>query len=172
MRNITSLIAMASAMILVPWILHSIPYFTRPHVIARRVAKAKLSGWVSLVELFLFGVLCAGLTTVFFLIEGHAHQALHHGRPILTSIKASYSADLIFWMIEVLTPLMLALPLGMLMANVISWLIPPIRKAEHGIMEEGVPGYKWHDLNYGLIKAALVIWPLCMILDFISLVRF
>jgi hypothetical protein len=65
----------------------------------------------------------------------------------------------------------MALPLGMLLANFMSWLVPPIRNIENKLMAEGVPGYTWHDLNFGLIKFSLVAIPVCVILAVISLIQ-
>jgi hypothetical protein len=169
--NIGSLITISLTIILVPWILGRMPYFRRPDVIARRIAKSQLPGWVSLVELMFFGVSAGLLIVLFFLIERHAHRSLHQGRDMLASAPPASSFDFIFWLIQVLVPLILALPLGMLLANLISWLILPMRRIEDKIMAEGVPGYTWHDLNYGLIKFCLLALPVCAILSVISLIQ-
>jgi hypothetical protein len=171
MGNVGSLFTMTLTALLVPLIMGKIPYFKRPSVIARRVVKKQLPGWVSFAELFFFVVSMAVLFPLLFLIENHAHQFFHHGRNIIVSIQPSFSADMIFFLIQALAPLIMALPLCMLLANLISWLIPPIRKIEYKVMAEGVPGYNWHDLNFGLIKASVIISPVCIILDVISLVR-
>jgi len=161
----------ALTIILVPWALRTMPYFKRPDVIARRVAKAQLPGWVSLAEMIFFGVSESVLIYPLFLIEGHAHQALHQGRNLASSAPPASSVAFVFWLIEVLAPVVVALPLGMLLANFMSWLIPPIRNRENKVMAEGVSGYTWHDLNYGLIKVALVATPVCVILTVISLTQ-
>jgi hypothetical protein len=79
--------------------------------------------------------------------------------------------DSSFAWIEVIAPMAAALPLGMILANLISWSVPAIRKAEDTIMAEGVPGYNWKALNVGLIKAAAVMTPVSIILALISLSR-
>lgn len=148
------------------------PYFRRPDVLARRAAKAQLPGWVSLVEGIFFAVSSGLLTILFLSIATHAHQALHQGRNVLGSAPPVSSADFIFWLIQVLAPVLMALPLGGLLANFISWLILPIRDVENKLMAEGVPGYTWHDLNFGLIKFSLVAGLSSVILVAISLARF
>jgi hypothetical protein len=171
MEDPGSLITIPLTIILVPLILRHMPYFRRPDVVARRHAKAQLPGWVSLIEMILFGVSVGVLIILFFLIEGHAHQALHQGRNMLGSAPPASSAGFIFWLIQVIAPVIMALPQGMLFANFLSSLLPPIRNIEDEIMAEGVPGYTWHDLNYGLIKLSLVISPVCVVLIAISLIR-
>jgi hypothetical protein len=52
--------------------------------------RAQLPGWVSLVEMIFFGVSEGVLIILFFLIEGHAHQALHQGRNMLGSAPPAY----------------------------------------------------------------------------------
>jgi hypothetical protein len=86
-------------------------------------------------------------------------------------MQSTISADLIFWMIQLFAPALIALPLGMILGNLISWLIPPIRNIEYKIIAEGIPGYNWHDLNFGLIKFSLIISPICVILIAISLIQ-
>ncbi len=171
MGNLGSLITIPLTIILVPLVLSRIPYFRQPGVVARRVAKKQLPGWVSLVELIFFGVSEGVLIILFFSIEGHAHRALHQGRDLLGSAPPASFVGSIFWLIQVLAPVMTALPLGMLLANSMSWLVPPIRDIENKIMAKGVPGYTWHDLNYGLIKFSLIASPVCIILTLISLLR-
>jgi hypothetical protein len=168
-ENIGSLIAMSMTIILVPWVLGRMPYFRRPDVVARRIAKSQLPGWVSFLELIFFGVSIGVLIVLFILVEEYAHRSLHQGRDMLASAPPASSFGFIFWLIQILATLILALPLGMLMANLISWLILPIRKIEDKVMAEGVPGYTWHDLNYGLIKFCLLASPVCAILIVISL---
>jgi len=171
MGSIVSLIAMTLTAILVPRIVGSMPYLNRKDVIARRAAKAQLPGWVSLAEFVFFIASMAVILPLFFSIENHAHQFFHHGRSMLGSIQPALSPDLIFFLIQILTPLIMAMPFGMLLANLLSWLIPPIRNIEYKTMAEGVPGYNWHDLNFGLIKAIIIISPVCIILAIISLIQ-
>lgn len=171
MGNLGSLITIPLTIILVPWVLRRMPYFRRPEVVARRVAKAQLPGWVSLVEMTFLGVSIGALIVPFFVIERHAHQALHQGRNMLSPAPPASSIGFIFWLIQILAPVIMVLPLGMLLANFRSWMIPPIRNIENKIMADGVSGYTWHDLNYGLIKFSLGASPVCVILTAISLIR-
>ena len=171
MGNLGSLTAIPLTMILVPLILRRMSYFKRPDVLARRIARAQLPGWVSLLEMIFFGVSAGALIILFFLIETHTHRTLHQGRKLLGSAPPIFSAGFVFWLIQVIAPVIVALPLGMLLANFLSWLILPVRNIEKKLMVEGVPGYTWHELNYGLIKSSLTISPVCVILTAISLTR-
>ena len=171
MENLGSVITIPLTIILVPWILSRIPYFRRPDVVARRVAKAQLPGWVSLIEFIFFAASEGGLFVSAFLVENRAHQALHYGMNILSYAPPLASLSFVFWLIQLAAPLIMVLPLGMLLANAVSWMIPAIRNIENKVMAEGVPGYTWHDLNYGLIKFSLVTSPVCLMLIVVSLMR-
>jgi hypothetical protein len=171
MGDLSSVLTIPLIAIVVPLVLGRLPYFRRRDVVARRVAKAQLPRWVSLVELVFFAVSVGLLISLFFVIEVHAHQALHQGRKLPAFAPPVFSVGFIFWLIQILAPVMMALPLAMLFANLSSWLIWPIRDAENKIMKTGVPNYMWHDLNFGLIKFSLMALPVCVILTFISLIR-
>lgn len=171
MGDLGSLLTIPLTIFLVPWFLRRMPYFRRPDVRARRVAKSRLPQWVSVVEMIFFAASEGLLVILCFLIEGRAHQAIHHGRGILASAPSGASFDVIFWFIQILAPVILTLPLSMLLANFLSWSIPPIRNRENEIISMGVPDYTWHDLNFGLIKACLVILPVCLILMAVSLIQ-
>ena len=170
MANLGSLIAILVTTILVPWLIRKMPYYRRPDVIARRVAKSQLPGWVSLIELMLLGVSECILVIPSFMFENSAHRILHHGTD-LTSYAPQVSMTFVFWLFELMAPIIMVLPLGMLLANSIAWLIRPIRDVENKVMAQGVPGYTWHDLNFGLIKFSLLAAPLCLIVIAISLMR-
>jgi len=109
------------------------------------------------------------LVLLIFSIEMYAHRALHQGRNILQSPPPALSADFVFWLIQIFAPIVIVILLGLLLANSVAWLIPEIRNQENIVMAEGVPGYTWHDANYGLIKIAVVALPVCLILIAISL---
>jgi hypothetical protein len=171
MANIGSFFTMALTIVLVPLVIGKVPYFRRREVVARRVAKARLPGWVSLLELLFFAALLVALVPLFFWLENYSHRAFHHGRNMVWAIQPSFSFVLVFFLIQALAPVIIALPLGMLLANLLSWLIPPIRNRENGMMAEGVPGYTWHELNFGLIKFSAFVLPICIILVVISLMN-
>src|SRR5579862_4009952 len=113
MQNLAYLSSMALTVILVPWVIHSIPYFKRPDVVARRAAKAQLPGWVSLAELVFWLVSEVLLVAPLFLLEAYIHSALHPGTMFLASMQSSYSLPFICWIIEAFAPIIVALPLGM-----------------------------------------------------------
>jgi hypothetical protein len=171
MGNLSALITIPLTVIFVPLLLGKMPYFRRPDVVARRAAKAQLPGWVTLVETIFFGVSAGVLVVFFFWIEEHAHRALHQGKNVLSSAPSASSVGFIFWLIQILAPVIMALPLAMLLANFVSWLILPIRNLENKIVTGGVRGYSWHDLNFGLIKFSLMALPVCIVLTTISLIQ-
>jgi len=172
MENIASLLGILLTVILVPLVIRNIPYFKRPDVLARRAVKAKLPGWVPITEMLFLAISEVALISLFFQIEIYLHGIFHPGSRFIDSqTNLNFSFDSLFAGIEAFAPIVAALPLGMILANLISWSIPPIRKAENKIMGEGVPGYNWKDINMGLIKLAVVMIPVSMILAFISLLR-
>lgn len=171
MGNLGSLITVLLTIFLVPWAIGRMPYFRRPNVVARRAAKAQLPGWVRLAELFFFCISEVSLAVLLFSVEMKTHRALHQGANILPYAPQVASANFVFWVIQILAPLIMVIPLGLLLANSMSWLIAPIRNIENKIMAQGAAGYTWHDLNYGLIKFSLVASSVCIILMAISLPR-
>lgn len=171
LRRLASFSAIALTVLLVPWVIHHIPYFNRSDVSARRVAKGRLPRWVSITELLFLGTSEIALIGLFYLSEASVHRVFHPGLAFLPAVQARLSFDLVFWLIQALAPPMAALPLGMILANLMAWSIPSIRKAENKIIDEGAPGYTWADLNMGLLKAAAITVPASVILALISMMR-
>jgi hypothetical protein len=174
MGILASLISVAFTVVLVPWIVYRVPYFRSPDVRARRAAKTRLPGWVTLIEGLILLVSETALIYVFFQIESFAYRFLHPGSVSMASRwpqTNSLSLSFFFELIELFAPAAAALPLGMILANFVSWSIPPIRRAEGAIMAENAPGYSWIDLNIGLVKTAAIMVPVSLILSFISLMR-
>ena len=171
MGNLVSVLTIPLIIFFLPWAIRRMPYFRRPDVRARRAAVARLPGWVRLAELLFFCLSEVTLVALVFSLEMKVHQALHQGRNILQAAPPRLSSDFVFWLIQVVAPIVIVIPMGLLLANSISWLIPAIRKEENVVMAEGVPGYTWHDANYGLIKIAIVVLPVCLLLIAISLIR-
>lgn len=163
---------MAVTVILIPKIIHQIPYFKRGDVIARRAAKIGLPRWVSNMEMLFLSVFVVALIYPFYSAEAMIHHMIHPNLPFLSLLPPRVSFTLVLWLIQLFAPLTTALPLAMVMANLLSWLIIPIRRAENRIMAEGVPGYTWRNLNLGLLKAAALMVPMSVILASISLMRF
>jgi hypothetical protein len=171
MTDFGTLTTIPLTIIVVPLVLSKLPYFRRPQVVARRVAKAKLPSWVSIVELLLFATFLGVGAIASFAIEERAHEFLLHGAKILVTAPSGSPALFVFSLIEILAPVIMVLPSSMLFANGVSWLISPIKKHEDEIMAKGISGYTWHDANLGLIKASLIIVPVCMILAILALLR-
>ena len=171
MATAASLLGIALTATLVPWIVRRIPYFQRTDVLERRRAKARRPGWVSTLEFLFLTVSEIVLIVPFYLIEVHFHRVLHPGSPFLPPQEPRLSLDLAFWLIQLFSPLMAALPLGMILANLLSWSIKPLREAENEIMGKGVPGYTWRELNVGLLKTAAIMVPMSVIFAFLSLLR-
>ena len=122
-------------------------------------------------ELFFLAISELALVSLLYFTEASVHRVLHPELPFLPPMKPVFSFDLVFWMIQALAPLTAALPAGMIVANLISRSIPGIRRAENGIMAEGVPDYSWTDLNISLLKAAAIAVPVSVILAVISMTR-
>lgn len=134
------------------------------------MAKAKLPSWISFVEFVALVASEALLLTLLFTLTVNVHQFIHPGVPYLHSGPITFSVNSIVDLIKIFAPMVIALPLGMVSANAVSWLIPRIRNEENRIMAEGVPGYSWKELNLGLIKFALVVAPVALSLVLISVV--
>lgn len=169
--NVASFLAIALTAVLIPWIVRRIPYFNRTDVLARRAAKSRLPGWVSIAEFFFLAVSEIVLILLFYSTEAYFHRIIHPELAFLPPQQPTLSFDLVFWLIQVLAPLMAALPLGMILANLISWSIPSIRNAENKIMREYGPGYTRRAMNIGLLKAAAIMVPMSVIFASISLLR-
>ena len=169
MENLGSFITTVLTAILVPWVVRRLPYFKRPDVAARRAVRAKLPAWASLAELVFVVVSEIVLIVWFFQIERYVHQVFHPESQFIGPLQATFSLVSLFRVIEIIAPLTAALPLGLILANVISWSIPPIRHAENKIMAEGVAGYNWTDANMGLVRLAAIVVPVSVIAAFISL---
>jgi hypothetical protein len=172
MGNLGSLFSIILTALVVPWVVHRLPYFSRPDILARRAVRAKLPAWASLTEMVFLVASVLALTVLFFKMELYVHQFFHPELEFLRSPRATFSLDSLFMAIETLAPLMAALPLGMILANLVSWSISPIRNVENKIMAEGVAGYTWKDLNMGLVRGAAVMVPVSIVTAFISLRRF
>jgi len=155
--------------ILVPWIIKRLPYFKQPDVVARKALKAKLPTWVRQTETLILLIFACALTVLFFQIEQYVHEVIHPQSQFLNPRGPTSSLDFFFLMIEALAPCMLALPLSMILANVVAWSIPAIRNVENSLMAEGVAGYNWKDLNMGLLKFAAIVVPISLVAAFISL---
>jgi hypothetical protein len=171
MSSLISLLATVAAVLLLRQVVRRAPYFQRPDVVARRAAKAQLRRWVSLAELFFAVAALVALVMLFFPLETAAYGLLHPHAEFLPKVQPRLSSEFLAWLIQVFAPLAVALPLGLILANLISWLIPPIRKAEDKIMARGVPGYAFKDLNLGLLKFAAVSVPTAIVLAILSLMR-
>ena len=169
MKNLGSFLTIVLSAILIPWVIRRVPHLKRPDVAARRAVRAKLPKWVSLTELVFVVASEIGLILWFFEIEQHFHQVFHPESEFIGQLPATFSLIWVFRVIEIFAPMAAAVPLGLILANVVSWLIPPIRQAENKIMAEGVAGYNWTDANMGLVRLAAIVVPVSVIAAFISL---
>jgi hypothetical protein len=170
--NLLASLGIVLTIVLVPWVIRHLPYFNRADVLARRAAKAGLPGWVSVMELLFLATSAIGLLYLFYSTEALLHGAFHPELAFLPSVRASFSFSLVFWLIHALAPVAAALPLAMILANLISHSIPSIREAENRVIAENVPGYTWAELNMGLLRAAAIIVPVSVILAVISVSMF
>jgi hypothetical protein len=69
MSNLARVLGIALTAVLVPWVIHQIPYFKRADVLARRAAKGRLPGWVLTAELFFLAISEIALVLLFYSTE-------------------------------------------------------------------------------------------------------
>ncbi len=113
-----------------------------------RAYKARLPTWVSLTERVLWWAFLIGLGTAFFRMFLAIHASTRPGCEV-------EGADAVFAVVGVG---LLALPMAMLCANGISWLVPPMRLANLQAM--GGLNQSFAKFNRGLLLAGAVMWPI------------
>ncbi len=112
-----------------------------------KAVKAELPGWVKLTELLSMVVFCAALAVATFKIFG-LFRGFSRSADTLTNASAVY---VVFGIGS------LVLPLGLLAANLFSWIVPTLRQAN----ERAFRGHQvsFEIANSGLIKFACISVP-------------
>ena len=140
-------------------------YFDR----ARQRARRRRSRWnLVLVPFAVCGVAVTGY--VLFQIMWHVHTSIYpaHTGKLAEFWRRGIELRAFVSSFLLAVPLFIAaLPLGMIIANLAAWCIPPARK----IFETEAQGVKWasfRDSMSGLAKIALIVVPICLLLSFIG----
>lgn len=140
-------------------------YFKRAQLRARR----RRSPWnLILIPLVLGGV--AGTSYVLFRTMWYVHTAIyptHAGRLAeFWGKNISFGSFVSSFLLSV--PLFFAaLPLGMIVANLVAWLIPPARRT-FAREAEGVVGASFAEATSDLWKLASILVPVCLVLSCIG----
>ena len=116
-----------------------------------RTYKARLPAWASVTERVFCWALIIGLGAAVFRAFLAIHAITRPGRDV-------EGADAAF---AVMGAGLLALPMAMLLANGISWLIPPMRSANLQAM--GGLNQSFAKFNRGLVIASAVMWPIGLV---------
>jgi hypothetical protein len=140
-------------------------YFGR----ARQRAQRRKSVWNLLLIPLVFGFVVA-TTYVLFRVMWEVHTAIypsHVGR-LAEFWGKNISLGSFVSSLLLLLPLFFAsLPIGMILANLIAWLIPSARRI-FDREAEGVAGASFTEAISGLWKVALVLVPICLVLSSIG----
>ena len=123
-------------------------YFNRSDVVARRVARSKMPGWLNSLESLTW--LSLYMLVMFALMWeiGRINNALHPG---------TYPSGL-----AIFPAVIAALPLAALLSNGIFWAIPYTRRIEND-HARGVRGASFSEANIGLLKFGLIVEPVCLL---------
>jgi hypothetical protein len=125
-------------------------YFSKPEVVARRVAKGKLPNWLTAAEGLTFIALYAAIgyglvMLVVYLSEVVGHQAHPSGMALAPIVIVAFIPAMLF-------------------SNLIYWAIPYTRKIENE-NSRGVAEASFGEANRGLLKVALVVEPICILVS-------
>jgi hypothetical protein len=116
-----------------------------------RVAKGRLPSWVRVVERLVMYAAILGLGALVLVVFGNESRAeggAHH----LGGAAAIYIA---------LGALLIAIPLGALLANLVSWLLPPLRRANEAAMSGTQVSFL--SANRGLVLFGAVSVPIGLV---------
>lgn len=120
----------------------------------RALFKQRLPGWVKSIEGLTFLALLPLIFFGLFFASFGAHHLIHPGADWW---HPSYIAGFLL----TLPTLIIAVPMSMIMANIISYLVPPLRKANELAMA-GLPAASFRQMNRGLILFLAWGAPFCL----------
>jgi len=152
-----NLIIFALEILLVSWAVKSYLNWIRKRSSAAReraTYKQRLPNWIKLWDFITFVILLALLIFALISLSFAAHRLIHPSAQYPTN-----DADFFLTM----PPLILAGVLAMVIANILSWLIPPVRKANE-IAMGGLPAASFEQLTNGLLLVLAWLAPICLIL--------
>ncbi len=116
-----------------------------------RAYKARLPAWVSLTERLLWYAMLAVVAAAGFRTFDLLHRALRPGHEIV-------GADAVYAVTGVG---LIAVPVAMICANWVSWVIPPVRAANLQAMEGSSQSFA--SANRGLLQFGVVALPMGLI---------
>jgi hypothetical protein len=114
--------------------------------------RTRLSPWVTGLEMLNVVVIFAGLSLVAFSVLLRLHATFHGSSP---------ATGLAIMLIGVACAIGL-LPPAMILANLVSWVIPPLRAANE-LANAGLPTTSFAGANNGLLVASAIVLPLCIL---------
>jgi hypothetical protein len=117
----------------------------------RTVNKSRLPSWVRQVEFYVFAALFVGLFLLLFTGLFGLHRTFH---------PANRASDLAMVLIVMSSGIGALVP-AMLIANLISWFVPSLRRANE-IAMSGLPTTSFQGANKGLLAFGAVVVPLCV----------
>lgn len=123
-----------------------------PEARERTLFKQRMPGWLKQIEMLLWVTFWLGLFFVLFYGLLGLNQLVHPA-----ARKPSEIAGYIF----LFSSLFAALAPAMLTANLVSWLVPAMRRANEQAMT-GLPAASFQEANLGLIKVGGILVPLCL----------
>jgi Na+/proline symporter len=130
-----------------------------PEARERSTFKARLASWVKLVEMSVWVSAWLILMLIMFAALRSAYQFFHPN-------STFYRSDDPWGYVAALSCGIITLPIAMLAANYLSWVIPSLRRANEEAMD-GLPAASFKEANLGLLRftlwAALLLLPLALV---------
>jgi len=114
--------------------------------------RSRLPPWVTGLELLNVVVILAGLSLAAFSVLFRLHATFHGSTP---------ATGLTIMLIGVACAIGL-MPPAMILANLLSWVIPPLRMANE-LANAGLPTTSFTGANKGLLVASAILAPLCIL---------
>jgi hypothetical protein len=169
MQGLATIIVAVLVVVFLPRLLS--PYLKRPDVQARMVTRARLPAWLSLYALF-SALLCEVLVgVIFFNVMAFSHSLVHPGLPFIVNEQIDHSSmDAFFDFLKFITSFIVAIPLGLITSNLLTWCIPALRRKEDKTFA-GISGASFRESNTGLLKASLVILPITFVVALVCIIR-
>ena len=121
----------------------------------RTAFRTRLPGWVKQVEFYTWVMFFVAFTITSTLFFYDLSRSFHQERPLTRP-------DDLATMLMSLASVIGSLPLAMLAANLVSWLVPALRAA-NAIASDGLTTTTFSGSNRGLLLMASVVVPLCVV---------
>jgi hypothetical protein len=147
----------AISVVLIVWVSRGFRDWLRhrsPAAGERALFKKRLPNWVNTIEGLILLVLLILISVGLFFGSFTLHHIMH------SNTEWGHASDIASGLL-VVPSLFISFPIAMLIANVISWLIPPVKKANELAMT-GLPAASYAQLNRGLLLLLAWFAPLCL----------